>query len=418
MISMRNLIKTLYRNWKKIFCLAVLLSIFFGAWEYRQYHILKSVNQDSEEQQDYKKTLKIYDDAIESAENSIKITKEQVDDIQEYCDNSLYMQIDSQNVQVAAVRYIISGKSELLSNTVNDFVSYMNGGNVVADIKHDSEINEEYLKELISVSSSGAVVTVSVIADTEENAAIIRELIRDAVKSYNEKLQASMEGMQVEEQSAFEYTRADSGIMNNQVNYLNNLKNYQSSLATYKKNLSDQEAAQKEYIKYSEPEVTTISLKDVVKHMIFGFILGVGLVALWCALKEITGDTIKNSRDLVARGFTILGKNEADIEKSVAELKLLAELKQVLEVVIGLTAVSDVLDKTGQEYAERLKEQQLDAEVIKMSQLTAADVTKLAEVKNCILVVELGNTTYGELEEQIRWCEKFEIAMLGCVVVE
>ena len=418
MFITRNIVKTFYQNWKKIFCLAVLLSVFFGVWEYRQYHILKNINQESEEQQDYQKILKTYDDAIKSAEDSIKITEEQVNDIQEYCDNSLYMQIDSQDVQVAAVRYIVSDKAELLSTTINDFVSYINGGNVVADIKIDSELKEEYLKELISVSSSGAAITVSVIADTEKNAIEIRELIRDAVEIYNQKLQESMEGIQVEEQSVFAYTRADAGIMNNQVTYLNSLKNYQSSLATFKKTLSDQEANKKEYIKYNEPEEKTISLKDVVKHMIFGFILGIGLAALWCALKEITGDFIKDSKDLVARGFVIFGKNKADVEKSVAELKLLAGLKQVSEVVIGLTATSDVLRKTGQEYAERLKAQQLDAGIMEMNQLTAADVTKLAEIKNCILVVELGNTTYGELEEQIRWCEKFEIAVWGCVVVE
>lgn len=418
MISMSNVLKTFYSNWKKIFIFSILLSIVFGGLEYRQYYISKGTEQENEEIQDYEEKLKTYEKEIENIKNSIKITQEQVNDIQEYCDQSLYMKIDSQNVHVAAIRYIVCGKVELLPNAINDFVSYINSGNVIADIKKDSELKEEYLKDLISVTSSGYVVTVSVIADTKEHAVTVRELVRDAVKVYNQKLQETMENIQVEEQSDFIYTRVDGGIMNNQATYLNSLKNYQSSLETYKKNLSDQETNQKEYIKYNEPEATTISLKDVVKHMIFGFALGIGLVALWCALKEITGDTIKDSKDLVARGFVILGKNKADVEKSVAELKLLAGLKQVSEVAIGLTATSDVLRKTGQEYAERLKAQQLDADIMEMNQLTAADVMKLAEVKNCILVVELGNTTYGELEEQIRWCEKFEIAVWGCVVVE
>ena len=104
MISMSNVLKTFYSNWKKIFIVSILLSIVFGGLEYRQYYISKGTEQENEEIQDYEEKLKTYEKEIENIKNSIKITQEQVNDIQEYCDQSLYMKIDSQNVHVAAIR--------------------------------------------------------------------------------------------------------------------------------------------------------------------------------------------------------------------------------------------------------------------------------------------------------------------------
>ena len=46
------------------------------------------------------------------------------------------------------------------------------------------------------------------------------------------------------------------------------------------------------------------------------------------------------------------------------------------------------------------------------------ELKKMIEVKNCIMMAEVGNTTYTQLEEMMQLCCKFNIDIWGCVVIE
>ena len=65
--------------------------------------VKKYISQDitgesTEEVLEYKKTVQENDDIVKDLEDSIATTEKQVKAISEYCDNSEYMKIDSQNI--------------------------------------------------------------------------------------------------------------------------------------------------------------------------------------------------------------------------------------------------------------------------------------------------------------------------------
>ena len=43
---------------------------------------------------------------------------------------------------------------------------------------------------------------------------------------------------------------------------------------------------------------------------------------------------------------------------------------------------------------------------------------RFVEIGNCILFVEVGKTTYTQIKAYLEICKKFNVSVLGCVVVE
>lgn len=99
---------------------------------------------------------------------NMSTTQEQIDNLQKYCDSSIYMNIDPLNVNVASVQYRIlmsdgsdtqgnsSVANEKSADIMNELTAYVKNGDwKVAAEEELSDVPVEYLSEVVGSTSTG-----------------------------------------------------------------------------------------------------------------------------------------------------------------------------------------------------------------------------------------------------------------------
>ena len=49
---------------------------------------------------------------------------------------------------------------------------------------------------------------------------------------------------------------------------------------------------------------------------------------------------------------------------------------------------------------------------------SAEELKALASGRGCLVIAEAGKSTYPQLEQQMKLCDRFKAELLGCVVIE
>ena len=78
----------------------------------------------------------------------------------------------------------------------------------------------------------------------------------------------------------------------------------------------------------------------------------------------------------------------------------------------------DAIKQAVQEYETALEKLTLDTEHGYDIINDAETLKHLIAAGNCILFAEVGKTTYTEIKAYLEICKKFNVSVLGCVVVE
>ena len=105
-IYTRNLVKSFFAKKKIVLiCWIIIVLIFGGLGVLRAYpEKLSSVV--SDQVAEYEQAIQQYDDSIANTQDSISMTQLQVDDLEKYTSESVFMQIDPTNVQVVSIQYM------------------------------------------------------------------------------------------------------------------------------------------------------------------------------------------------------------------------------------------------------------------------------------------------------------------------
>ena len=105
-IYFRDFVIRLWSRKKQVIALVIVFSVIFGYIGYTKANKTASEEQ-LKEIEEYEAAIKEYDNLILELEDSIEIAQEQVDNQEKYCDNSIYLKLDAQNIQVAELQYAI-----------------------------------------------------------------------------------------------------------------------------------------------------------------------------------------------------------------------------------------------------------------------------------------------------------------------
>ncbi len=425
-VYIRTLISDLYKKKISIIITAVVFAVLLAFIGYRSATDAISP-EDQEKIAEYEEALDNYEQIISEAEDNIAISEEQVTNYQEYIDNSIYMKLDSQVIKIATAQFAIND-AENQSNVLNGYTTYINDGALKEQIYEKiPDIPVEYLKELISCSTSGNVLTVTVMHYDADAAKKIMDTIESLIFSQKKTISDVQGNFNIESLGSTYYTKADVGVLNNQNTYLGNLKNYQNSLADYQKKLVDGRTNRDNYIKNYTPDAygkTPASpVNNAIKYFIFGAILGVILSCAIIALRFITSTRLKDTNELLNAGLATLGildgKNQyhPNLERSVLDIKMMAERNDVNSVFLGAMGYGKDFNKVIEDYTAKLKE--ADVSVSSgTTQLQDENEAKSAiDAGNGILIVKIGDTRFEQIEEQLKLYQKFGISMWGCIVI-
>ena len=254
----------------------------------------------------------------------------QIDHQRDYIANSIYMQIDAENVYQSTAQITLT----LQNNDTNGVDSALFGayerevkaGNYLDQYAKQIDKKPDYIKELISFSSSAASNTIisvdssvnrvgsmyiSVYGPSREFCDEVMDLVISKVQSVYDDLNTSVAPHTIALVGVQQIQKIDNGIRDGQISHTGTINSLQNQITTYNDQidkvakelgLSDKEAILEYFNEHPDVKVNGIpsdvsevsvsrfnNLKPGIKYAASGFILGVFLVFVFFFLKYFIG---------------------------------------------------------------------------------------------------------------------------------
>lgn len=428
-LYVRNVLEDLIKKKVAVGIFIVVCTVLFGMLGIVQGG--KAVTETEEQKQEieeYNAKIAEYDSAIEDTKNAIAEADKQIESLQEYIDNSIYMQIDPNNIQTVSVQYGLK-TSNNVGNILNSFITYINDGGLKEELSDaDEDLKVKYWRDVVSCYQSSNNLIVTVVHSDMDQAKRIMSIIKERVMNYVPKVKNLQGDFSLEELKTSEYVKTDTGVVNNQNNNRNNLKNYTTNRADLNNKLIGFQNSKKTYIEKNEPDnlkaADTNTKVLMVAYVLFGILFGAVIAFVLVALKYILGDTLRTANDIKESDINLLGTYSAlnqykpDLERSKMEVEVLAKAKNADKIFFYAISDDEVSKKVAKDYEDSLKASGIAVETGSNISESAEELKKMIACGNCVFIAEVGKTTYRQLEQQTRLCERFKTAVLGCVVVE
>ncbi len=420
-VSMKKMWDSIWKH-KKIIIIFVLLCFVAGAG--LGVKKAKSASSASEVQkiEDYKSGLDKYAEVMKNIEANISTTQDQIDALQSYCDSSIYMKLDALKVNVASVQYRItvngtdntqvssSGVSEKVTDIINELTAYVKNGEWKAAVEEKlTDVPVEYLPEVVGSNSTGNIFTLTVMHYDADQAAKISKVIDEQIQKYAAST--------LKENGDFSFSVISSNVSAKAI------PEVQSAQNSY---LTSQQISEKGYIKDYKPDsMDAPSAKKVlVQYAALGIIAGLVISCALLALLYVLSDKLKGKENIKAAGITVLGNYSAKegyrpaLEREMIDFDLIRKEHSVEQVFFGMLSDAEIVQKAVQEYQAAMEKKSLAVEVGSNIENDSEMMKRFVEIGNCILFVEVGKTTYTQIKAYLEICKKFNVSVLGCVVVE
>ena len=428
-LYVRNVLEDLIKKKVAVGSFIVICAVLFGMLGIVQGG--KAVTETEEQKQEieeYNAKIAEYDSAIEDTQNAIAEADKQIESLQEYIDNSIYMQIDPNNIQTVSVQYGLK-TSNNVGNILNSFITYINDGGLKEELSDaDEDLKVKYWRDVVNCYQSGNNFFIVVINSDMDQAKRIMSIIKERVMNYVPKVKSLQGEFSLEELKTSEYVKTDTGVVNNQNNNRNNLKNYTTNRADLNNKLIGFQNSKKTYIEKNEPDnlkaADTNTKVLMVAYILLGILFGAVIAFVIVALKYILGDTLRTANDIKESDLNLLGtystlnQYKPDLERSKMDVEVLAKAKNADKVFFYVMSDDEISKKVAKDYEESLKASGISVETGSNISESAEELKKMIACGNCVFIAEVGKTTYRQLELQTRLCERFKTAVLGCVVVE
>ncbi len=428
-IYFKNLIEDLRKHVKIVaFCIAV-CAAFFAILGYKNAQKVRQLTADQlAEIQEYQERLAEYDAAITDTESTLKTINDQVQKQQEYVDNSIYMKIDSQNIQVASAQYAVV-TSENIGNIMNSIFLFIDDGGLKEALEEKYGVTDsKYWREIITVNNSGEILNLIVYHYDIAEAEKILNIVKDKLNQKISDIVAVQGEFNLVELGTSYYTKADMGVQNIQNEYLNNLKNYISNRSDYETKLVNQKIARENYVKNNKLEDVEIkqsnSVLQMMEYMVIGILFGIAIPLVCFLLQYILSNRLRRKEDLRDSGLNVLAGYcdnkgyQPTLERGMLDLKLLAEEKKLDSVFISVLQEDEVSKKVAEEWCKIMEQSGMKAKIGYHLLENAEDLKTLISNKGCLLVAEAGKTTYPQIEQQMKLCTRVQGELLGCIVIE
>ncbi len=464
-IYIRNILSELWRRrlWVAIFvAVCAAAGVFFAL---RPGTSVNLTDEQEEELAEYNGQLEGYDAAISDLEDSIRENVRQVDELRDYIDNSIYMQIDPANVQTATVQYGLQTLGNV-GNILNSFITYINDGGLRESVDEaDQDLKPEYWRDVVSCYINSNILSVTVVHYDAAQCARIMDIVKRRIMEHVPEVKAVQGDFTLTELESTQFVKADAGIVNGQNGHWNNLKGYESGLADLRSRLVGYRANKANYIEDNEPEFAYLKEDENPNFKIFGYALAgivIGAAAAFAAvaLRYIMSDRLRSADDLQDSGLNVLGicrmrvmsdaagKQAGEAGMAAGHMAFCPELARTVQDIRvlanagknnghsfhiegtgaeGVSATRVFLDmlhddapcrEAADAYQAAMADAGIESETGADVMESAKDLEKMVGSACSLLIAEAGKTTYKQLKQRMELCARFQVAILGCVVVE
>lgn len=383
---------------------------------------------------------------------------------QEYSNNSVILNLDPYNVNVATLQFYVQATDESSNDdAVVAYLSYIDGGAVAEDMYElDKEIPVSDVDALITCEATGPVslkatdmpentnvITVNVYGQSEKQCKTLVTNLKQCVEAYSTKLNQYAvntislvnESYSVQSSNYLIITKADR---------LNNITLWNTKLLEEQKRLGDANVAIAEQMisieengnQQQEVEKANKTVAISKKYIVMGGAVGIILATFIIALNYILNGRLKTEKELqmmygvrnlgsiaetegkffenladkicnhgnVARGELVTG------ELVVSQIVNICENMEIKEIsIVGPQSIKEKLEDKG--IIERLDKRGISAKYIGDVSRDADAVSSLNINKKVIMVETARQSYYVDIETRVNRIKNQGIDILGYVTI-
>jgi hypothetical protein len=340
MLSLKDLLYALLRNLGIILIVAVLLGGALFAYKITRTggsatgsNVLNiSAQNEGESDVEYQLRKQKVGRAKDLANTITKINS-QIDHQRRYLSDSVYMQIDAENVYETKVQYVITLKDNATAGVdralVNAYQNAISSGTYLDDYAKEHDLKSDYIKEVISFESAvsdstifstengvskAASFTAKIIGTSNEFTGDIAALIEEKVSASFPQLKTNIADHKITLVAVQDNIKVDAGIRDNQANQTTRIETLQKQIIGFNDALDqiakDLGVSGKEEILeyfasedlYGEAGVPAAgyaenvsfwgTVKPGLKYGVIGFVAGLAVVAVILVLAYVFGKKI------------------------------------------------------------------------------------------------------------------------------
>ncbi len=453
-IDLLDLLRRLMRYLHWIVLCGLVFAGLFGAYQSRKNTTstvadykeqAEMIKLTADEQQDVQLAKNIYDDVLQ---------------MQDYKDKSIYINIDPSDEKVITMLYDVSVKEKSArKQTLERYISFARDGGVVKYIQEHSSAyqdqEEVYLSELIEiwnvedmmnkdawpdsqnieVDDRSHLFYMTVKGDDLEKTAEMANLVQKALEEFSVQMKDKMAANKLtllnrQEGVCYDETLAEDRRQNNMdiSDSKSRIKALTDVFTDDQKTVSNAYLQEKGMI---EPQNEEVSTSGVLKYVILGFFLG---VIAWCGIYTliyICSGTVKTQKDLeCGKNIRIFGtvdsrrKGKAE-KKQKEQERVLVQIEMLCEDLginsLGLLPAASL--KTEEEswmqmLRKRLEGNGVQTQVVENVYSRPDQWKKLRTVGAVVPIYHLLHTKYADIDAEMGIYAENHIPVLGIIAVE
>lgn len=425
----RNMLAQVWKNKRWIAICVAICVILSGFAGYRKgISIKQEVESYRLALEEFENSMAGYDESIAAAQAAADEAKQQAEEQQKYCDESILMQIDAQKEWVGTIQWqIISPDSGVQDNVIYALIAYVKTGGFTKNLceKTGEILQLEYLTELISCTSYANVITVKIICKDESMVRRIVEYAEPILDVQAAELQTSVGSFTLQKYDTSVYEIVDIETLNAQINAKNILKTLQSSVIDTQNTLLSTQTIKENYEKNNRPEevVGKSRLIVMVQYLFLGMLIGFIVAIVSMMIRYMTGLHLHYKEELEHAGWEVIGCYDhkkgytENFDRSILQLTYLKNKRDSHATVLCYSGKNDELLTCLQKYKAALEEKGVVVNVVDFLNQTTETMNILLQCDSSVFFAAAGYTKYTDAEQYKAFCEKYEIEMWGCVFV-
>lgn len=459
-INLADLFWEILLSWRKCICFGILFAIVLSGMKYfmdvRSYHASQNIDVEKEKSNLEQEEMEQLSDAV--------ALQGRVDEYEKYQEKSALMQLDPYAKPVLELQFYV--QSDYIINYTSDherdytpelvamYCNYVNSGEMAQKVIAEAAlaVSSEDFRELLSVSSSGSTVSISV---SYAEAGKLNGVSK-AVKAFLEEKEPELQEVGSHKLELIDESQSvvvDTALAEKKNTIADNVATLEYQLKNMKNSMSDKQTALFD-IEVSEMRGEELEEEEEpgfsVLFVILGGMLGVILVCIWIACKIIFTTKLQSSEEINSLyGVRLLGEVElpdnrkkhflAIIDNWILNLRNRGKKKlpinQQIEVIAANIALLckrqglDCIYMTGSEYEkvdkailDKLK-QKLSGQEIKVKDggnmlYDASSLQSGIENGHIMLVEQRNVSAYDEIYAELDLLAQYGSEVLGGIVLE
>lgn len=440
-------------GWRHIVILGLVMSIFMTGFFYLKD--MKLYNQKIEEKDkntEEEECKKNFSEAEKEQFVSVQQLQKLIDDRNMYINNSLIMNIDASNENALVMtwqvirdsqnNYIAGRDGDYIETIVAAYTDYVQSGKLGQKLSEKLEFDAKYVKELTSISSSfgSGVFSIEMIYPDQDELYDMAEIIKSEIEQERKLISQNIKEHSLMSLTESIVIRTDAELALYQKEVYDELKVYQERLNTITKEMSPE---QLEILSTDETIEETIIKPEVhIKHIVFGFVLGIFLGIVWRICRVLFSATLQNGEELervydikllgiienqkgssgIDRWFKRISNKRHMSEKdkfdmAISNIVVACQKEKCNKIYLTGSNIGKIEKEICNEIINKLDEEEINVVYGEDICYVAESYREMADVGFAIILEQEGVSVCQEIEKEIKSIVGQGTKLLGGVVI-